>query len=109
MVKRKDTSISFIGLHISMRKVLKVGEAIYSKYGHDLVITAGTEAFNGKDLIHSPGSLHPFGKALDFRNRFFSSSEKPKVVQELREKLGNDYDVVFHNSHFHIEYDPKDK
>jgi hypothetical protein len=109
MVKRKDDSISFVGLHISMRKVLKVGEAIYAKHNQDLVVTAGTEAFSGNNLIHSAGSLHPFGRALDFRHRFFTLEEKLKVSVELKDKLGEDYDVVLHGSHFHIEYDPKEK
>jgi len=104
-MKRKDKSVSLIGIQPEMRVVMKVVANVYSKYGNEAVITAGTEAFdkNGK-LLHSTGSLHPFGFALDFRTYYFKGNNKSLVTYELREILGKNYDVILHANHLHIEY-----
>ena len=104
----KDNSVKLDNLHIKMRKVLSTVEDIWDKYGEEAVITAGTEAVDadGK-FIHSLGSLHPFGRALDFRTRYFVREMQREVANDLRYSLGNDYDVVLHKSHIHIEFDPK--
>ena len=104
-MRRKDKTVSLIGLQPEMRIVLEHIEKVYAKYGKEGLITAGTEAFDsyGK-LIHSVGSLHPFGYALDFRTNFFQGNEIGLVAYELRNLLGKDYDVVIHKTHLHIEY-----
>jgi hypothetical protein len=108
LMRRKDKSVSLVGLQPEMRAVLTAVDSVYSKYGKEPVITAGTEAFNsdGK-LIHSVGSLHPFGYALDFRTNYFEGNNKGLVAHELRKLLGPDYDVILHASHMHIEFDKK--
>ncbi len=63
-MKRKDASVSLIGLAIEMRKVLTNVDAIWKAYGHEAIITAGTECFKGNEFIHSLGSLHPFWQSL---------------------------------------------
>jgi uncharacterized protein YcbK (DUF882 family) len=79
---------------------LKV-EDVYGRYGHELTITSGTD---GK---HSPKSLHYKGLALDFRTRNVPQTQLPKIEREIKQALGNDYDVVFEGDHFHVEYDPE--
>ena len=112
-MKRKDASVSLIGLAIEMRKVLPNVDAIWKAYGHEAIITAGTECFKGNEFIHSLGSLHPFGRALDFRTFYFIKDGKidmfmvNKLAIRLRGVLGKDYDVVVHSTHIHVEYDPK--
>ncbi len=106
-MKRKDVGISLVGLHKHMRSVMIVVEGVWKKHGQEAVITAGTEAFKGINLIHSTNSLHPFGRALDFRHRYFSQDERAIIVGEVRKLLGKDYDVVLHRTHIHIEFDPR--
>ncbi|MFK5971273.1 MAG: hypothetical protein QM487_14300 [Candidatus Marithrix sp.] len=113
-MKRKNSTISLIGLVSEMRQVLVAVEHIWNSYSKEAVITAGTEAFDGNDFIHSVGSLHPFGKALDFRINYFKDSNDKIdrlliniIASKLRAELGNDYDVICHSTHIHIEYDPK--
>jgi uncharacterized protein YcbK (DUF882 family) len=79
---------------------LKV-EDVYGRYGHELTITSGT------DGQHSPKSLHYKGLALDFRTRNVPQTQLPKIEREIKQALGNDYDVVFEGDHFHVEYDPE--
>lgn len=91
--------VSLIGLKIEMRKVLLMVDYVYKKHNQEMVITSGTEG------IHSAGSLHYYGYALDFRTSFFTQDEVTQVVDELRKLLTNDYDVIEHKTHIHIEYD----
>lgn len=87
------------GLHVSMRIVLTVVENIYRKHNQESVITSGLD---GK---HSLGSYHRFGMALDYRTRFFKSDEESlEVAEEIRQKLGNKYTVVFEGDHIHTQY-----
>lgn len=61
--------------------------------------------------MHSVGSFHPFGRAFDIRYpkaAFCSSTLLVEYKKEMRKKLKPmGFDVVFHDSHVHIEYDPK--
>jgi hypothetical protein len=107
-MKTKDNTISLAGLQLPMRKVLKVVDIVYKQHGQEAVITAGTEVVkdDGK-FIHSAGSFHPFGFALDFRTYYFTQEEINLIKPLIQKALGEDYDVIFETNHFHIEYDPK--
>ena len=54
-----------------------------------------------EDGTHGFGSLHPDGKAVDFRKAIFTKSD---ILQEIGD---NEFDIVEHPTHFHVEYDPK--
>jgi len=69
----------------------------------EMVVTAG---FDGK---HMAGSKHYEGNAFDMRSRIYTDYELRTLLDNLRENLGTDYDVVDEVSHIHIEYDPKKK
>jgi hypothetical protein len=54
-----------------------------------------------EDGTHGLGSLHPDGKAVDFRKAVFTKSD-------IRREIGDiEFDIVEHSTHFHVEYDPK--
>jgi len=99
-LKIKD-GVILQGLQLPMRQVLIVADKIWKKYGQELVVTAGL------DGVHSAGSLHPFGYAIDLRNRYFTEAQKKEVEFELRMKLPSEYDVIRHSTHIHVEYDTK--
>lgn len=98
---RKDESVNIYGLDVCMQPVLKHANRIWSEYGQDLVITSA------RDGIHSVGSLHYYGRAVDLRDRYFADHIRPQVVQDLRVALGKDYQVILEGNHIHVEYDPK--
>jgi len=83
-------------LHTSMRKVKKVVTKVWQP--EEPIITSAMEG------NHSAGSFHYIGRALDFRIPSTMFSHRMKT---LREKLGENYDVVVEQTHIHIEYDPK--
>jgi len=69
---------------------------LYGSKGIDLFVTAI------RDGVHSPGSFHYIGRAFDFRYG------DDITESEIRLAAGAGFDCVFHNSHIHIEYDPKE-
>ena len=98
-MKVKDSTVNIWGLEKFMQKALRVADEIWEDYGQELVITSA------RDSMHSAGSLHYYGLAIDCRTRYFSEEDKQRVFEELQDDLGADYDIVWHTSHIHIEYD----
>lgn len=112
MLILKDDSVKMAGLNPEMDNVLTAINLVYAKYNLDTVVTAGTEEFDDNgNLIHSVGSLHPRGYALDIRNRDIPDACYTKFVSDLRNvlgELGKAYQLILkHPTHFHIEYDLK--
>lgn len=100
-LKIKD-GVRITKLHPEMVRVLPtIGQAFEKQGAKEYVITSGEEG------NHMVGSLHPEGKALDFRNWAVSETRVPAVVRALKARLGPDFDVVSEPTHIHIEFDPK--
>lgn len=85
-------------LRPEIRKKLPGIEVIVWQYGgNELTITSTYEG------LHSAGSLHYANLAIDIRRY-----PKEEIgYKEIKEWLGEDYDVILEASHIHIEYDPK--
>ena len=85
-----------LGLVIADQVYIEVG-------GQELIITEGTGSKHGR------GSLHYVGLAADLRTRFWKNSPETlqAVADALRERLGDEFDVVVEATHIHIEYQPK--
>ena len=96
----KDASVKLEGVSWRMFWAAIQCEAVYKKYGAELVITSA------KDGKHGPKSLHYEGLALDLRSRDLAGRQV-FVVMDLKNALGPDYDVVLEADHIHVEYDPK--
>lgn len=99
-MKIKD-GVNIQGLDIKIRPALIAANKIWKKYGQELVVTCGL------DGMHSAGSLHYYGLALDFRTRYFEKGTARYVAESLQKELGNDFDVIHHKTHIHVEFDPK--
>ena len=69
-----------------------------------------TSAQDGK---HMKGSKHYEGLAIDLRSKNLpSKAEKRRVLEELKEGAGPDYDIILEGEgklqeHFHAEFDPE--
>lgn len=87
------------GLDIRIRPALIIADKVWKEHEKELVVTCG---LNG---VHSAGSLHYYGLAIDCRTRYFDTNTIVIIAAKLRNKLGNKFDVVVHKSHIHIEYD----
>ena len=87
------------GLDIRMRPALIAADRIWAKYGQELVITSGL------DGEHSSGSLHYYGLAVDMRIYYFTATQLLDVTHELKEAIGNEFDVIVESTHIHVECD----
>jgi len=74
--------------------------ALTPHFQRDLVITCCTDSHK-----HNLESLHNFGMAFDMRTRELVAVQIMEFSQELRECLGNEYDVVVEKTHIHVEFD----
>ena len=100
----KDQSVNIWGLELCMQPVLRAAENIWRQEGR----TEGVTITSARDGIHSAGSLHYYGRAVDLRTHYWAGAlQRERVAQRLRGALDDSYDVVVHNSHIHCEYDPK--
>jgi len=90
------------GLKIEMRTVLRHAEEVFEEYGQELVITSGL------DGVHSAGSYHYYGYAVDLRTRDMNKPDKEMAAKRLHHFLINishKYDVVLESDHIHVEYE----
>ncbi len=104
-MKIKD-GVIMAGLQLVMRPALIEAEKLWKQYGQDDGVTV-TSALDGE---HSAGSLHYYGLALDFRTHYWSPETAYKVYRNLKVRLRQkniNFDVVFHKTHIHVEYDEK--
>ena len=85
-------------LRPEIRKKLTVLSYALEKYGDmELVITSTYES------NHSPGSLHYANLAIDIRK----PESNTLISNKIQEILGDDFNVISHKHHIHIEYNPK--
>lgn len=91
--------VNLKGIQLQMRPVLLEAERIWKEHGQELVITAGLEG------MHSAGSLHYYGYAVDLRTRYFDKNIIQGVANALKAALNNEYNVIVHSTHIHVEWD----
>ena len=100
-MKIKDSTVHIAGIRPELVFALFVAEQIYQKYDKELVITSLV------DGRHSPTSLHYAGCAADLRTNFFTRHGAEIIRDEIRDKLGTDFDVILESNHIHLEFQPK--
>jgi len=83
--------------------IIIANELLNKMFKTDLTLTSVTDSH--KDKL---SSLHNVGMAFDMRTWGMSGAEKATFSRELRNLLGEEYDVVEEGSHIHVEFDPKD-
>lgn len=85
-------------LHRPIRRTLEKVDRIFAEHQEELVITS---TYAGD---HAPSSLHYCHDAYDCRE---PKQATIRILDRIRAMLGQDYDIVVKQFHFHIEYDPK--
>lgn len=104
MIRLKDESVKVEKLKdVIKTKLLGLANICKTIEGEKymMTITSGHELTSR----HMKESKHYTGEAIDIRK--FDMKNTKIVLEEIREYLGNDYDVVEEKTHIHIEYDPK--
>jgi hypothetical protein len=95
--------VSLAGAREEIRPILIAADRIWKDFGQELVITC---YMNG---MHSPGSHHYYGYALDLRTRYFRDyDEVVSVARELGFALGHNhgdrYKVIVEKTHIHVHF-----
>lgn len=86
---------------MAVAAMMVIVNEVYKNFGDEAVVTSGMD---GK---HSTGSLHYSGSALDFRTRELLPKTQKKLRDEIKSRLGDDFDVVLEGNHLHVEWQPK--
>jgi hypothetical protein len=79
--------------------------------GYSCVVTGGNERTPAQ-LLAKPSTLHPSGRALDFRTKHIPMIDKLPLIKRIKEALGAQWDVALEHvgqeqEHAHIEFDVK--
>jgi len=93
--------VTLTGIRPELLIAIMVANDVYSYHGYEFVITSVTD---GK---HSKTSLHYPGFAFDSRIRNIDDDTISVIVEDLRNSLTDEFDVVLEGNHIHIEYQPK--
>lgn len=101
MSVRLKRGVVLTGAHPCLFEMILAARAAYGHLGKDVVITSGI------DGTHSHKSLHYLGRALDLRTFHLTEAQRVEIMDDLKGRLGPDYDVLFEQDHFHVEYDPR--
>ena len=76
---------------------------VFDSYNFECVVTSALEG------THSFGSLHYAGCALDFRTKRagVTQTQAEAMGEKIRHSLGVQFDVIVHETHIHVEFQPK--
>lgn len=88
------------GLQPEILLAVMIAAEIFEKRGRSLVVTSFV------DGVHSENSLHYEGLAVDMRTRDMAATEQKIVSGQVKEALGECYDVVLEADHLHVELSP---
>jgi hypothetical protein len=93
--------VSLVGVNPALVIGAIVVADAYAEFGADCVITSAV------DGQHSETSLHYAGQALDFRTWMLTETQQQELVAIVKERLGQDFDVVLETDHIHLELQPR--
>lgn len=94
--------VRLIGMSPQVLLALVVAEQVLRS--HDAGDAVVTSVIDG---VHGRGSLHYVGHAVDLRTRTIPAAVRDLVVEQIRLRLGDEYDVIAEADHLHIEWQPK--
>jgi len=76
----------------AMACIIQVVVEAFGKYRCDAILTEG---IGGK---HMRKSLHPSGRAFDWRMWHLEEERRKPLVVDIRTRLGEDFDVIYHQA-----------
>jgi hypothetical protein len=103
-VLRVKPGVDIRGISPEISMGINVLNSVLMKYGAECMITAC------RDGNHMNESKHYIGDAVDIRlaSRWVTTSNVDIVVlNETRANLGDQFDLILEENHFHLEFDPK--
>ncbi len=102
------TGVDLSNMSSNITKIYSTVRDVIKKItNQDGTITSGRDGSN-----HKANSKHHSGEAIDIRSQAFSDKQVQKIIEELRKKLGTDYQVIDETHeqgvvpHIHVQYHP---
>lgn len=104
MIRIKDSTVKVAHLSTGALLGLIVADQVYEDMGYKWC-----EVTSGNDGAHSYTSLHYNNDAFDLSTRIFKPGDEEKAQDEIKRRLGLDYDVIYeiHPPHIHVEVQPR--
>lgn len=93
--------VSIAGIQPETVVALLVAEGVFGHHKATLTVTSCTDSKHGR------ASLHYVGFAIDLRTRDIPQGVVGDIAEDLRNFLGDQYDVVREDTHLHVEFQPK--
>ena len=93
-------SVDLRGIKPELVVAMILCEPVVSRHAEFVV----TSVCDGK---HMARSKHYEGLAMDIRTREIQPEMLKPCLEEIKQALGPQYDVVLEGDHIHIEFDPK--
>ena len=84
----------------------EIAKPILEAAGVDFVVTS-TGPGDRANVDSVKDTKHDTGQAFDIRIRDLKPEQVQEIVDQLKEALGDDYDVVLKSDHIHVEFDRK--
>lgn len=100
---KTDGTVYLAGLRPEMAVAWVIIAGVFAEIRRDCVLT---EAANVPGT-HGRKSKHYIGAAIDIRTRHLVEQDIKQVIRLCKERLGPEFDVIRHDTHLHIEHDPK--
>lgn len=101
MIGVKDNTVNLVGLCNQITLALYTLDAIFAKYNSDTIITSAN------DGVHSNGSLHFIGHAVDIRIWYIKKYLEAIKKEFLKFYPNGQFDFVIEKDHIHLEFQPK--
>jgi len=100
---RIKKGVRVIGVRPELAFILPVVDGVYGRFGvSECWVTSVTEG------EHSENSRHYLGAAMDLRTRNVPICSRVDLKNALQDALGtNDWFVLMHSTHIHVELKPK--
>jgi len=101
-------NVKLLGVKSEILLAMKIVDDVYKD-----VISSGATITSVVDGTHGRGSFHYKGLAFDVRTRNddnpiqWDVTVKNRLVDEIRNRLNDEFDVVLEKDHIHVEWDPK--
>ena len=94
--------VSLVGLRPEMLFGHSIVLEVFRDLGHKTLHITSI-----RDGVHSKGSRHYLGLAIDYDVVGLEKKDFEIIAKEIRARLTNEFDVVVHSTHIHVEFDPK--
>lgn len=102
-IKRGTQGASISGIRPESVIGMLVALSLFNELEQPFELSSGLEGKHGRN------SLHFVGLAFDVTTRGIDQRAHAEITKHLVDRLGDEFDVVYEQSHWHIEFQPENR